>query len=95
VVVAQQVRDGVLWLLATSLALGRQLLEAAGLGWLTRRNAGGAGGGPLSKRALPGFWRQYKLCLSRVVLMRTREPMKVFTGGWQAASAALGGAQLH
>jgi hypothetical protein len=73
--VAHQVRDSAAWCATSSVSLGRQLLQACGVG--AAPHAGGLDG----RRSLPGFWRQFYLVLSRAVLMRTREPLAVLTGG--------------
>ena len=30
-------------------------------------------------RQLPGFWRQFRWCMGRAMVLRTREPLAVFT----------------
>ena len=44
------------------------------------------------KRVTPNFWRQFEWCLSRAVLMKTRQPLLVFTD--HAIFALTGGRQL-
>ena len=87
--------DGAMqWLAAlVRAATGGRLLRWAGSvkegdeGWEGR---GRPAAGVALRRAVPGFLRQYRWCLSRAMLKRSREPLKVFidyaiiagTGGW-------------